>query len=147
MLDLAGLPIYSRDRDERFPLVIGGGSVVFNPEPVAPFFDLFYIGEAENGILELVEKYRELKDNNQKKKEILFELNKLPGVYVPALYNVDYNEEGKITGIRPKAFGVKEKIRRQVISNLDQAFYPTKMIVPYMSIVDRKSTRLNSSHV
>ena len=135
MLDLAGLPLYSKDRDETYPLVIGGGSIVFNPEPIAPFFDLFYIGEAENGIVDLVKKYQELKDRKFKKDEILLELNQTPGVYVPGLYEPVYDEEGRIKSINPKYPGVKKKISRQVVSNLDQAYYPTKMIMPYMDTV------------
>ncbi|MFP4661343.1 MAG: TIGR03960 family B12-binding radical SAM protein [Halanaerobiales bacterium] len=135
MLDLAGLPIYSRDRDEQYPLVIAGGSTVFNPEPIADFIDLFFIGEAEDGIAGLVKKYRELKDEGIKRKELLFELNKLPGVYVPSLYNINYTSDGKIKDISTISEDIKEKVQRQVVRNLDQAFYPTKFIVPYMSIV------------
>lgn len=135
MLDLAGLPLYSKDRDEKYPLVIGGGSIVFNPEPIAAFFDIFFIGEAEDGVVELVRKYRELKDKALKKEEILFELSQIPGVYVPSLYDVSYDENGRIKAIKPELPGVKEKIQRQVVSNLDQAYYPTKMIMPYMNVV------------
>lgn len=139
MLDLAGLPIYSKERDEDSPLIIAGGSTVYNPEPIAPFFDLFFIGEAEDGILELVERYKKLKDKNFKKNEILFEMNKLPGVYVPSLYDVKYDQKGKIKGIKAVCAGVKEKIKRQVVSNLDKAFFPTKFIVPYMDIVHNRA--------
>ncbi|MFP4016877.1 MAG: TIGR03960 family B12-binding radical SAM protein [Halanaerobiales bacterium] len=135
MLDLAGLPIYSEERTEKHPLVIAGGSTVFNPEPIADFFDLFFIGEAEDGIVRLIRKYKELKAKGLKRNELLLELSKLPGVYVPSLYNVDYTSEGMIKGIYPVSDDVKEKVKRQVVRNLDQTFYPTKFIVPYMSIV------------
>ena len=135
MLDLAGLPLYSKDRDESYPLVVGGGSIVYNPEPIAAFFDLFFIGEAEEGIVSLVKKYRELKDKKLNKEEILLELSQIPGVYVPSLYDVVYDNKGRFKGIKPKYKGVKEEIRRQVVSNLDQAYYPTKIIMPYMDVV------------
>ena len=92
MLDLACLPIYSKDRGEKHPLVIGGGSSIYNPEPLAPFFDLFFIGEAETGIVDLMRRYRELKDKKIPKEDILFELSRLPGVYVPGLYKADYRD-------------------------------------------------------
>lgn len=135
MLDLACLPIYSKDRGEKHPLVIGGGSSIYNPEPLAPFFDLFFIGEAETGIVDLMRRYRELKDKKIPKEDILFELSRLPGVYVPGLYKADYRDGGKVVSINPVRDGVKEKIRRQVVRDLDQAFYPTKFLVPYMDIV------------
>jgi len=135
MLDLAGLPIYAKDRGESYPLVIGGGSTIYNPEPIAPFFDLFFIGEAEAGIVNLIHRYKELKAKKLCREEILIKLNKLPGVYVPSLYLFDYSEDGKVLKTEPVCTGVKEKIKRQVISNLDQAFYPTKFLVPFMDIV------------
>ncbi len=135
MLDLSDLPIYSRDRDEEYPLVIAGGSTVFNPEPIAAFIDLFFIGEAEDSIVGLVKKYKELKAKQLKRKEILLEMNKLPGVYVPDLYEVEYDQDSIIKDISPVQDGVKEKIKRQVVKNMDQAFFPTKFIVPYMDIV------------
>jgi len=135
MLDLAGLPIYSKDRDEEYPLVIAGGSTVFNPEPIAEFIDLFFIGEAEDGIVGLVKKYKELEAKQFDRNRILFELNKLPGVYVPSLYEVEYDQDDIIQNISPVKDGIKEKIKRQVVKNMDQAYFPTKFIVPYMDIV------------
>ncbi len=135
MLDLAGLPIYSSDRGEEYPLVIGGGSTVFNPEPLAPFIDLFFIGEAESGIIELVRKYRKYQDEGLTREEILIKLAELPGIYVPGLYQAEYDVEAGFAGISPLKEGIKERINRQVVSNLDQAFYPTDFIVPHLSIV------------
>ncbi|MFW6264828.1 MAG: TIGR03960 family B12-binding radical SAM protein [Bacillota bacterium] len=135
MIDLAGLPLESKDRDEEHPLVIAGGSTVFNPEPISPFVDLFFIGEAEDGILELIRTYKKLKEKGISRKELLFELHKIPGVYVPSLYKVAYDEKGIISEISTVEEGVKEKIKRQVVVDLDKAFYPTKFIVPYLPIV------------
>lgn len=137
MLDLAGLPIYSKDRifDDDYPLVIAGGSTVFNPEPIAPFIDLFYIGEAEAGILDFIRKYKSLKNKGITKEKILLELSKIAGIYVPQFYDVKYNNKGDIISIFPNQVGVKPSIKRQVVSDLDQAFYPTDFIVPYRDIV------------
>ena len=134
MIDLAGLPVYSRERDETHPLVIGGGSTVFNPEPIAPFFDLFYIGEAEEGLVNLVKTYKKLKDTNKSRDQILRELNTLPGVYVPSLYQTEYND-GELDDIKPVTDDIKSEIKRQIVSDLDNSFYPTDFIVPYMDIV------------
>ncbi len=135
MLDLAGLPLYSKDRNQEHPLVIAGGSTVFNPEPLAPFIDLFFIGEAEEGIVQLVRHYRELRDAGLDRKELLPQLNQLAGVYVPALYRVDYRHNHKIKAITPIKPAIKAKIKRVVVANLDQAFYPIDFIVPFVNIV------------
>ena len=134
MIDLAGMPVYSKDRDESYPLIIGGGSTVFNPEPIAPFFDLFYIGEAEEGIASLVKHYKRLQKDNKNGKEILIELNKMPGVYVPSLYEAEYDNK-QFVDINPAEEGVKSEVKRQIVSDLDNSFYPTDFIVPYMDIV------------
>lgn len=135
MLDLGGLPLYSKDRNEEFPLVIAGGSTVFNPEPLAPFIDLFFIGEAEDGIVELVRKYDNYKRSGYTRNEILLKLSEIPGVYVPELYEIIYGENGQIREIKTKEEGIKKSIKRQVIKNLDEAYYPTDFIVPYHEIV------------
>lgn len=134
MLDLANLPIYSQDRGAKDPLVIGGGSTVFNPEPLAAFFDLFYIGEAEEGIVNLVREYSKLKNRGLERKEILRHLSKIAGVYVPSLYKLSYDHNGQIKNIKAET-GIKSEIKRQIVPDLDKAFYPTKFIVPYLGIV------------
>ncbi|MEJ6950460.1 TIGR03960 family B12-binding radical SAM protein [Natronospora cellulosivora (SeqCode)] len=135
MIDLAGFPLESKERDEDFPLIIAGGSTAFNPEPLAPYIDLFFIGEAEDGMLNLTRKYKDLKKKGLSRKETLFELHKIPGVYVPSLYTVEYDSAGIIKSISTVEEGVKEKIKRQVVVDFDNAFYPTKFIVPYLPIV------------
>lgn len=135
MLDLAGMPLYSRNRDEEYPLVIAGGSTAYNPEPLASFIDLFFIGEAEEGIVTLVRKYKELQKQNLKREEILYHLSQLPGVYVPRFYDVKYKESGVVSEISINRKDVKPSISRQVVSNLDEAFYPVDFIVPYHDIV------------
>lgn len=134
MIDLAGLPLLSSKRGNESPLIIGGGSTVFNPEPLAPFFDLFFIGEAESGILQLVEKYRKYRQQGMDKEEILYKLTELPGVYVPGFYKPVY-KANKFSGLEVNKKGVKSFINRQIVKNLDKAFYPTDFIVPHMDIV------------
>ena len=133
ILDLSGLALRSDNRDKKDPLVIAGGATVFNPEPLAPFIDLFFIGEAEEIIVDLVEKYKKLKDENYSKDEILIQLNKMPGVYVPGLYKVE-SAKNKYN-LNPVSKEVKSVINKQVVDNLDKAYYPTDFIVPYMDIV------------
>lgn len=137
MIDLSGLEIYSADRNEEDPLIIAGGSTVFNAEPIADFIDLFFIGEAEDFIIELFNKYKELKAKGLNKDLILKELNKNPGIYVPSLYSEKYGENGEIT-VLESAPGVKKKIRKQVVQDLDKAFYPTDFIVPYRDTVHER---------
>jgi radical SAM family uncharacterized protein len=137
MIDLSGLSIYSADREEGDPIIIAGGSTVFNAEPIADFIDLFFIGEAEDFIIELFNKYRELKNKGLNKNEILRELNKIPGIYVPSLYSEEYGEDGEITALKSAA-GVKNNIKKQVVQDLDKAFYPTDFIVPYRDTVHER---------
>ncbi len=134
MIDLSGLSIYSEERGEDAPLIIAGGSTVFNAEPIADFIDLFFVGEAEEFIIDLFERYRELKNDNLSKKEILKELNKIRGIYVPSLYSESYGENGEITNIS-SAPDVKKRVKKQVVQDLDKVFYPTDFIVPYKDTV------------
>jgi radical SAM family uncharacterized protein len=135
MLDLAGIPIYSRDRDNSYPLIIGGGSTVFNPEPLAPFFDLFFIGDAENRIIDLVRTYHNYSQTGLSRREMLLRLSHLPGVYVPRFYDLQYSEMGEIDNISTNCPGIKEVVNKQIVADLDQVFYPVDFIVPYMNIV------------
>jgi len=137
MLDLSGLSVYADERAEEDPLVIAGGSTVFNSEPIAEFIDLFFVGEAEAFIIELLNKYKDLKAQGLKKAEILKKLNKMPGVYVPSLYSEDYGEQGEILALNSDP-GEKDRVKKQVVQNLDQAFYPTDFIVPYRDTVHER---------
>ncbi|MEC9490724.1 MAG: TIGR03960 family B12-binding radical SAM protein [Halanaerobiales bacterium] len=137
MLDLSGLALYASERKEEDPLIIAGGSTVFNSEPIADFIDLFFVGEAETLIIELLNEYKSLKAQSLTKSEILKKLNKMPGVYVPSLYNEKYGDKGEILALN-SAEGEKERIQKQVVKNLDQAFYPTDFIVPYRDTVHER---------
>ncbi|MFW5999039.1 MAG: TIGR03960 family B12-binding radical SAM protein [Halanaerobiaceae bacterium] len=133
ILALGDIPLVSEERGEGDPLVIAGGATVYNPEPLADFIDLFFIGEAEEGIVELVRGYNRCCQQAMERKDILRKLAKMPGVYVPSLYDVTY-QDGEVVSIVSSA-GVKERINRQLVKDLDKAFYPVDFIVPYMDVV------------
>ncbi len=147
ILDLAGIPLLARDRDESFPLVIAGGSCVSNPEPLADFIDLFLVGEAEEALPEIIEKYRGSRlsgsGSRAPKEDILRELAKVGGVYVPSLYEVEYNEDGSVKKLSARYPGIPLKVEKRIVKDLDSAYYPTEWLVPYVSIVhDRAAVEL-----
>lgn len=133
-LDLAGLAVRSKDRTADDPLVIAGGPCATNPEPLAPFIDLFLLGEAEAAIEEIVNKYLAWQDNRESREELLKDLAELKGVYVPRFYEVEYQKNGFVDKLDVKE-GVKGEVQKQVVQDLDAAFYPQKFIVPYMDVV------------
>ncbi len=139
VLSLAGIPLHSSDRDESFPLVIGGGSAVFNPEPVADFFDLFFLGDGEEGVSEIINTYNKCRNAGDSRKSLLTELSKIEGAYVPSLYSVAYNDDSTIRSISPLG-GAPDKIRRRIAEDLDKAPYPTSPVIPYMQAVHDRLT-------
>ncbi len=147
ILDLAGIPLLSCERNEKLPLIIGGGPCVLNPEPIAEFFDLFVIGEAEEVILEVMDVYRKRKDQYKSgalpKERLLIDLAEIEGVYVPSLYEVLYDNSGYIVKMEPRFPGVPKRIRKRYIKDLDNAPYPLDWLVPYVQVVhDRASIEL-----
>ena len=134
MLDLAGVPKRSADRDSLKPLVIAGGPCVYNAEPMADFFDLITIGEGEEVMPELVALYRQCRDKGESKKEFLVKAAQIGGVYVPSLYDITYGEDGIITAITPKE-GAPAVVRKRVVKDLDKVYYPDKFVVPSTDIV------------
>ena len=137
MIDLSGIPIFSKDRDESHPLILGGGPMTINPEPVADFFDAFVLGDGEDAINEIIEIVRAGKAQKLKKSDLLKNLSKLEGVYVPSLYGVEYESDGTIKSIKPNLAGVPEKITKRTV-NLDASFFPSKKLVPYMETVHNR---------
>ncbi len=137
MLELAEMPLYARDRDENFPLVIGGGPCAYNPEPVADFFDLFNIGEGEGLLVEIVRLYIKMKDEGRYSKEdFLHEAAKtIPGVYVPSLYTVEYNDDGTIKAYTPIYDDIPTKVMKRIVEDLDKAPFPDYAIMPYTEVV------------
>ncbi len=135
VLDLSGIPLESGDRKEDDPIVIGGGPCTYNPEPIADFFDIFYIGEGETRYRELIDLYEKCKDEGCTRDEFLIKAASIPGLYVPRFYNVEYNEDGTLKSFTPAVEGVPAKVRKEVVKNLDDTYYPKKPVVPYIRCV------------
>lgn len=134
LLDLAQIGIFAKDRREDAPFVIGGGPCTYNPEPLAPFFDMIYIGESETVYYELMDLYKEHKAQGGSRKEFLKKAARVPGIYVPSLYDVEYHEDGTIASMEPNCPEAPVKILRQVQMDLDNTFYPEKPLVPYIKV-------------
>lgn len=132
VLELSQIPLLAAERDEAFPIVIGGGPCTYNPEPLADFFDLFYIGEGEVSYSALLQMYKEHKRKGFSKAAFLLEAAQIPGIYAPSLYQIEYGEDGRILGRRPKAEGVPEKVQKQVVMEVEEVSYPTKPVVPFI---------------
>ena len=139
MLDLAGIPLHSKDRTELLPLVFAGGTSCCNPEPMADFFDLCAIGEGEEMDVELLELLRKAKKENWTKPQFLKEAAKIQGIYVPSLYEPKYNEDGTISEIVPLD-GAPEKVTKRIILDFDNSYFPTKPVVPSTEIVHDRVT-------
>ncbi|MBR2488939.1 MAG: TIGR03960 family B12-binding radical SAM protein [Clostridia bacterium] len=134
MLDLAGLPLKSADRTSLSPLVVAGGPCVCNPEPIADFIDLFFLGEGEEVDLEIIDLYKEHKKKGSTKEEFLRAAAKIEGVYVPSLYDIEYNEDNTIKSVTPKN-GAPAVISKRIIKDMDKCYYPDNFVVPYIEIV------------
>lgn len=135
MLDLAGVPIRSKDRKNLFPIVAAGGPCACNPEPIADFIDLFFLGEGEEVNIEVTNLYLTAKNQGWDKQKFLVEASKIPGVYVPSLYDVAYHEDGTIASVTPNQPDVPTTIQKRIIADLDKVFYPENFIVPFIGIV------------
>ena len=136
MMKLAGYPLFASERDEDAPVFIAGGPCVYNPEPVADFFDLINIGEGEEVLSEIAELYVKMKkDGSYTKTAFLREASHIEGVYIPSLYDVSYNEDGTIAAFAPKYPDVPAKIKKRIVADLDKAPYPEKLVMPYIETV------------
>ncbi len=132
ILDLAQIGIFSKDRTEDAPIVIGGGPCVYNPEPIADFFDLIYIGEGETVYDELLDLYKEQKKAGWNRKRFLRLASQIEGIYVPSLYEILYQEDGTIKEMRPLYEEVPIKVKKQVVEDLTNAVYPEKPLVAFL---------------
>lgn len=135
MLDLAGIPKLSAQRREGDPFVVAGGPCAYNPEPLADIVDFFMLGEGEEQMLEVMDVYRQWKTRGLKREEFLDMVSAVPGVYVPVFYDVKYNEDGTIESIKPSKEGIPSKVKKRIIKDLNNAYFPDKIIVPYIDIV------------
>jgi len=134
MLNLAGVPLHSKDRHDLKNIVFAGGVCAFNPEPLADYIDFFSLGEGEDITMEIVSLYDRAKQENWSKDLFLHEVAKISGVYVPSFYRHEYNADGTLAAIVPLE-GAPETVSKRIIEDLDNAYYPTQMIVPSTEIV------------
>ena len=134
ILDLSGIPFFAKERGEDMPIVIGGGPCTYNPEPVAEFFDLFYIGEGETRYGELIALYRRCREEHTGRKEFLRRAAGIPGIYVPSFYQTSYGEDGTISAFTPVEEGIPATVLKEVEMDLSDAPYPLKPLVPFMRV-------------
>lgn len=132
VLDLSGIPLYTKDRTMEDPFVVCGGPCTYNPEPIADFFDLVYIGEGETSYRELLDKYKEWKKSGKSRREFLEIAATVDGIYVPSLYDITYNQDGTIHAMVPNCKTAPEKVKKQVVNDLTHTYYPEKPLVPYI---------------
>ena len=134
MLDLAHIPLHSDQRGEDDPIVVAGGTCVYNGEPLADFIDIFSLGEGEDVTLEMIDLYRKGKQAGWSRAEFLQNAAQVPGLYVPSLYEVTYHEDGTVQAITP-THGAPEHIRKRIVADLDKSYFPVKTIIPSTDIV------------
>ncbi len=135
MLDLADIPLMSKDRNQGQPFVCAGGPCAYNPEPLADVVDFFMMGEGEEIINEVMDVYSSWKAENASREEFLNRIVKIEGIYVPKFYNVEYNDNGIIKKIEPISEEYPRKIRKRIINNMNEAYFPEEIVVPYTDIV------------
>lgn len=141
VLDLSGIPLKSADRGEDFPIVIGGGACAYNPEPLAPFFDMLYIGEGETVYDALFDAYKANKKAGGSRRDFLLAAAKIPGIYVPSLYEVTYKEDGTIASFAPTADGVPEKVQKQLIIDMEKEYRAVEApVVPHIKATQDRVT-------
>ena len=139
MLDLADIPLHSADRTGLTPLVIAGGTAMYNPEPIADFIDIVSLGEGEDVTAELIELHRKARREGWSKADFLRRAAQVPGLYVPSLYDVEYNPDGTVKAIIPRD-GAPKVVRKRIVKDMDKSYYPTKTIVPSTEIVQDRVT-------
>ena len=133
VLDLSQIPLLQKDRGDEDPIILGGGPCTYNPEPIADFFDIFFIGEGELSYDALFDLYRDMKEGNTYTRDAFLRAAcKIPGIYVPSLYEVTYKEDGTLASFRPKYEDVPETVRRMVLIHMDEGEYPMHPIVPFV---------------
>ena len=134
VLDLSGIPLYASERGEDVPIIIGGGPCTYNPEPLAPFFDLIYIGEGETVYDQLLDAYKENKKNGGSRKDYLEKAAEIEGIYVPAFYDVAYHEDGTLASFTPNNPHAPVKVKKQVVMDVTNTCYPQAPVVPFIKV-------------
>ena len=141
LLDLSGIALLSADREENDPVIIGGGACAYNPEPLAEFFDLFYIGEGETVYDALFDAYKANKKAGGSRSDFLLKAAQIPGIYVPSLYEVTYKEDGTIESFHPTCEGVSEKVEKQLIIDMDKDYNNLEApVVPFIKATQDRVT-------
>ena len=135
MLKLSNIPLLSKDRKEGDPFVYAGGPCAYNPEPLADFMDFYTLGEGEEITNEVLDVYKKWKEEGGTRHEFLCKIARIEGVYVPSFYDVEYNDDGTIKSFAPNNEYAKPKVKKRIIKDLENVYYPDKFIVPYMDIV------------
>ena len=139
VLELSGIPLLSSDRTDEHPIVIGGGPCAYNPEPIAPFFDMFYIGEGETEYDKLLDLYGKMKKAGASREEFLEKAAHIRGMYVPAFYEPQYNEDGTFRSYRITKEGIPERVKKAVCLDMDSAPYPVKRVIPFIKVTQDRS--------
>lgn len=134
ILDLSGIPLLAGERTWEDPIVIGGGPCVYNPEPLADFFDLFYIGEGETQYRALLDIYLDCRKKGAGREEFLYRAAGLPGIYAPGLYETAYREDGTIASFLPVREGVPVKITKELVTDMSDTYYPAAPVVPFIKV-------------
>lgn len=140
ILELSGIPIWAKERTLEDPIVFGGGPCSYNPEPIANFFDVFYIGEGETRYHDVFELYKKLRQQGASREEMLYQISKIPGMYVPSMYEVTYKADGTIASFEPVKDDIPRKITKEIVLDFDKAPYPTKPLVPYIKATQDRVT-------
>lgn len=140
MLELGGVPLLSKDRAGLKNILVGGGPCAYNPEPLAPFFDIFSIGEGEEALPELADMLRKARAEGWSRAQFLYEVSQMDGFYVPSLYEVDYHADGTIRAFTPRIAGVPPVVRKRIIRDFDRVYFPKMQIVPFSEVVHDRVT-------
>lgn len=140
VLDLSKIPLLSIERTWDDPIVIGGGPCSYNPEPIADYFDIFYMGEGETRYRELLNLYKEARKAGISRQDFLHQASKLPGMYVPSLYEIEYNEDGTLKSMKPVYEDVPRTIKKELVTDLSDTYYPTKPVVGYIQTFSDRVT-------
>ena len=145
VLDLSGIPLEAAERGEEDPIVIGGGPCAYNPEPISEFFDLFYMGEGETQYRRLLDLYLENKKNGGSRLDFLELAAQVPGIYVPAFYEPEYHEDGTLAAFRPVNPHAPEKVRKEIVLEMSDTYYPKKPLVPFIRVTQDRVCLLYTS--
>lgn len=136
MLELSGIPLYSSERGEDDPIIVGGGPCAYNAEPIADYFDVFSIGEGEDALVEMTRLYISMKESGEyTRKEYLHRLARIPGFYVPSLYTVEYNSDGTVKSYTPVYDDIPVRVLKRIMPDMDKSYFPDRLVMPYIETV------------